>query len=224
MLTILFRTVIVYVFLIFTMRIMGKRQIGELDVSDLVTTLLLSEIAALPITDTNIPIAFAIIPMITLLTFEVISSYLLSRFPSLKVFFSTRPATLIDNGKLSRKEMLRSRISLDELISELRQKGISDLSEVKYAILEQNGKITVIQTAKSKTPSVSQLNIATDDTGIDHIVISDGVVNRHTVKLLGIDRSTVDNIMKEKCIKVRDVYLMTINDVGDTKIYTKEDV
>jgi uncharacterized membrane protein YcaP (DUF421 family) len=206
------------------MRIMGKRQIGELDVSDLVTTLLLSEIAALPITDTNIPIAFAIIPMITLLTFEVISSYLLSRFPSLKVFFSTRPATLIDNGKLSRKEMLRSRISLDELISELRQKGISDLSEVKYAILEQNGKITVIQTAKSKTPSVSQLNIATDDTGIDHIVISDGVVNRHTVKLLGIDRSSVDNIMKEKRIKVRDVYLMTINDMGDTKIYTKEDV
>ena len=131
MTTILIRTLIIYVVMIFAVRLMGKRQIGELEVTDLVTTLLISEVASLPITDTNIPVAFAIIPMIVLLTFEVSSSWFLSRVPFLNIFLSARPATLISNGKINRNEMMKARLSLDELIGELRQNGISDIKDVR---------------------------------------------------------------------------------------------
>ena len=116
MLTILIRTVIIYITLMLIMRLMGKRQIGELEISDLVTTFLLSEIASLPIIDTGTPIIYAVIPMVILLSFEVLSSWFLSRSPFFKNLLSARPTTLISNGKIMRKEMLRARLSLDELI------------------------------------------------------------------------------------------------------------
>ena len=222
MLTILFRTIIIYVNLLIIMRLMGKRQIGELDISDLVTTVLLSEIASLPITDTSIPVAFAIIPMIVLLTFEVTSSWLLSRFPLLKNFFSTRPATLIYNGEINQKEMLKARLSLDELIGELRQSGISDISEVKYAILEQNGKITVIQNASAKPVSAEQMKIEVCDNGIDHIIISDGFVNKYSLELIGMSEDELYRILASENISKKDVYLMLIDDSKNTKIFKKE--
>ena len=222
MLTILIRTVIIYLFLLIIMRLMGKRQIGELEISDLVTTFLLSEIASLPITDTNIPVAFALIPMVILLTFEVCSSWALSRFPRFKSFFSARPAMLISNGKIDRKEMLSARLSLDELIGELRQNGISDISEVRYAILEQNGKITVIPHAKDKPVSASQMNIEVCDRGIDRIVISDGSVNTHNLKALGISKEEIEAILISKKLKKKDVYLMLIDDKKNVKIFGKD--
>jgi len=222
MLTILIRTVIIYIILMFVMRLMGKRQIGELEISDLVTTFLLSEIASLPITDTNIPLTFAVIPMIVLLTFEVFSSWLLSHSPFLKNILSSRPATLISNGKIIRKEMLRARLSLDELIGELRQNGISSIDEVKYAILEQNGKITVIQRATEKPVTPSQLNIEVKECGIDHIIISDGAINKHSLDVLNITKDEIDNILKTKKITQKQIYLMLMDDSKEVKIFKKE--
>ncbi len=223
MLTILIRTVLIYVFLLIIMRLMGKRQIGELELSDLVTTFLLSEIASLPITDTNIPIAFAIIPMIILLTFEVCSSWLLSAFPYLKKFLSTTPATLISNGKINKREMRNSRLSLDELIAELRQSGISDISEVRYAILEQNGKITIIQKAESKPLTPKDLNIKVSECGMDHIVISEGFMNKHALKTLNINKKEVEKILASRHLTQKQVYLMLIDDSKNVKIFKKED-
>ena len=221
MLTILIRTITIYLILIIIMRLMGKRQIGELEISDLVTTFLLSEIASLPITDTNIPVAFAIIPMIILLTFEVSSSWVLSRFPAVKNFFSARPATLISNGKIDRKEMLKARISLDELIGELRQSGISDINEVKYAILEQNGKVTVIQHASAKPASASQMNVNIIDNGMEHIVISDGFINKYALKALKMQKEEVYDILSSNRVTKKEVYLMLIDDSGNAKIFRK---
>ena len=223
MLTILFRTVIIYVILLIVMRLMGKRQIGELDISDLVTTFLLSEIASLPITDTSIPVTFAIIPMIILLTFEVSSSWFLAKFPFLKNLFSTRPATIIRNGKINQKEMLKARLSLDELIGELRQGGISDISEVRYAILEQNGKITIIQNASAKPVSVEQMNIEVCDNGIDHIIISDGFTNKHSLKLLGITQKELKAILDKNGLRQKNIYLMLMDDSKNVKIFKKEE-
>lgn len=222
MLTILFRTVIIYVFLLIIMRLMGKRQIGELEISDLVTTFLLSEIASLPITDTNIPVAFAIIPMVILLTFEVVSSWVLSRFPFFKNFLSARPATLISDGRINRREMLAARLSLDELIGELRQNGISDISEVRYAILEQNGKISVIQNAKDKPVSVSQIKVEVCDNGMDRIIISDGSINKHSLKALGISELDVEQILQKKRLSRKEIYLMLMDDRKNVKIFRKD--
>ena len=121
MTTILFRTLIIYISLILIMRLMGKRQIGELEVTDLVTTLLISEIASLPITNHEIPVLGAVIPMITLLVLEVLSSWVLVRFPRLRGLVSATPTVIIQHGKLDQKALCELRLSVEELMSEIRQ-------------------------------------------------------------------------------------------------------
>jgi uncharacterized membrane protein YcaP (DUF421 family) len=160
--------------------------------------------------------------MIILLTFEVCSSWLLSLFPCLKNFLSTRPATLITNGKIDQKEMRNSRLSLDELLAELRQSGISDISEVKYAILEQNGKITIIQNADSKPLSPKDMNIKVSENGIEHIVISEGFINRHALNTLNISEEKLKNMLTSRKISKKQVYLMMIDDSMNIKIFKKE--
>ena len=222
MVTIFIRTLIIYLFLIISMRLMGKRQIGELEVSELITTLLLSEIASLPITDTSIPISHSIVPIITLVTFEVVSSYLLVRFPRLKNIISTRPSVLIDKGVLKRKNMIEARISADELMTELRQKGVCSISEVQYAILEQNGKITVIQKAAQRTPTVAQLKIKATESGISYIVICEGKLNKKGMRSVSLDKKMIMNRLKNAKVELGDVYIMTVDDAGNEEIIRKE--
>ena len=222
MVTIFLRTIIIYVVLIFAMRLMGKRQIGELDLTDLITTLLISEIASLPITDSSIPLSHAIIPIITLVTFEVVTSFLLVYFPRLKNLLSTRPAILVRKGEPDRHAMLRARISADELMSELRQKDVVDISEVEYAILEQNGKITVIQKAPFKTPSSAALGIKTTEGGIFHIVVCEGVVNKHGLEILNMSKKELLGKLSLSGVRLEDIYVMLINDAKETKIIKKE--
>ena len=222
MLTIFIRTCIIYVLLMCSMRLMGKRQIGELELSDLVTTLLISELASLPITDNFIPLSHAIIPIITLVTFEVLSSFLVVHFPTLKNFISSRPSVLINKGKPDRRAMLSARISADELISELRQQGVTNLSEVEYAILEQNGKITVVQKAPFKPPTAEQLNIKTTESGISHIVICEGTINKNGLKILSLSKSDIEKELKKHNTSIRDVYIMTIDDAQNVQIIKKE--
>ena len=222
MVTIFTRTLIIYLFLILSIRLMGKRQIGELEVSELITTLLLSEIASLPITDTSIPISHSIVPIITLVTFEVVSSYLLVRFPRLKNIISTRPSVLIDKGVLKRKNMIEARISADELMTELRQKGVCSISEVQYAILEQNGKITVIQKAAQRTPTVAQLKIKATESGISHIVICEGKLNKKGMRSVSLDKKMIINRLKNAKVELGDVYIMTVDDAGNEEIIRKE--
>ena len=204
------------------MRLMGKRQIGELEISELITTLLLSELAALPITDTSIPISHSIVPIVTLVSFEVISSYLLARFPLLKNIISTRPTVLIEKGVLNRKTMLSARISADELMTELRQKGVCSLSEVQYAILEQNGKITVIQKAKYKNPTVEQMKLDEKESGISHIVVCEGKLNKNGMRSVSLDKKQVMTKLKKAKLQLGEVYVMTVDDSGKIEIIRKE--
>ena len=204
------------------MRLMGKRQIGELDLTDLITTLLISELASLPITDSSIPLSHAIIPIITLVTFEVVTSVLLVYFPSLKNLLSTRPSVLIRKGQPDRHAMLRSRISVDELMSELRQKDVTDISEVEYAILEQNGKITVLQKAPFKSPSSLALGIKTEETGIYHIVVCEGVINKNSLASLKKTKKELLSEIAAAGLSPKDIYIMLINDAGESKIIKKE--
>ena len=201
---------------------MGKRQIGELDLFDLITTLLISELASLPITDSSIPLSHAIIPIITLVTFEVVTSFLLVYFPRLKNILSTRPAVLVRKGQPDRSAMLKSRISADELMSELRQKDVTDISEVEYAILEQNGKITVIQKAPFKTPNAAALGIKSEESGIYHIVVCEGVINKNSLKSLGMSQEELLQKLKASSVPLKSIYIMLINDAKETKIIKKE--
>ena len=223
MTTIFIRTVIIYVFLMSAMRFMGKRQIGELEVSDLVATLLISEIASLPITDNTIPISHAIIPMFTVVTFEIISSALVIIFPKIKSLVTARPTTLINEGKLCRKAMLGARISIDELITELRQSGYLDINEIHYAILEKNGKITLIPKQKHTPPTCEQLNVKTQECSIFHIIIDNGVPNAHGLEQSGLSLAQLEHKLQLKGHRVADVYLMMVNGLGEERLITKKE-
>ena len=224
MATILIRTIIIYILLTAAVRFMGKRQIGELEITDLVTTLLISEIASLPLTDSSIPLSHAILPIIILVSFEICASALTVLFPKAKNLFTARPAPLIKNGVLCRDSMINSRISLDELISELRQNGYVDIDEILYAILEKNGKMTIVPKAKYELPDCEQLQVKTQEKGIFHMIVDNGTVNTHGLSEVGLTKGDLEDLLKKKGCNVKDIYLMMINDQGEERIIAKEGV
>lgn len=223
MLTILFRTFVVYVILIATMRIMGKRQLGELEISELVTTLLISEIASLPIVDQDIPVLHAIIPLVTILTLEVILSVILLKIPRLKNLASARPSVLIRHGKIDQGEMRRIRISIDELISEIRQSGLGSIAQVDYAILEQNGKISIIPRKSAQPPDAAALGLDPQENGIVHVLVADGVINQYNMKLFSFTDKRLEQELQKRRKKLADIFFLGIDDGGELYWIDKED-
>lgn len=205
------------------MRILGKRQLGELEVSELITTILLSEIASMPIANQDIPLSYAIIPLIFIMTFEVTVSFILSRSSRFKKIFSTPPSTLISKGKINQLELQNNRISIEELISELRLKNITDPSHVEYAILEQNGLLSVIPKVQHQQPTLEQLNISDNETGIAHIIISQGKWNEYNLKALNKSKVDFEKYLQKKHLSVKDIFLLTIDDMGNKDLIIKED-
>ena len=194
------------------MRLMGKRQIGQLDLTDLITTFLISQIASLPIENPDIPIMYALIPMITLLSFEIVSSMILSKSQTLKNLFSSRPGFFIKDGEIDQKEIRKNRISLDELMGELRKQGVGDFSDVKYAIIEQSGQVSIILKSSCQQPTLKDLGIKSDDAGIEHIVIANGRINLHGLEVISKDRDWLNEELKKRHCDCKDVFLMTVND------------
>lgn len=222
MLTILLRTLIVYVILIATMRLMGKRQLGELEISELVTTLLISEIASLPIVEQKLPLIYAVIPLVTILTLEVSLSMMLLKCPRLKNVASSRPSILIRHGKVDQGEMRRNRISIDELISEIRQAGFATLEEIDYAIVEQNGKISVLPKKEAQPPTARELGVSSRESGVVHVLISDGRANAYSMALLDIDQSTLEHALAEQGVRQEDVFFLGCDDANNFYCIKKE--
>ena len=144
MISIFIKTLIVYVILVGVMRILGKRQLGELELSELITTILLSEIASMPITNQDASLIDAFISIATITLLEVGFSILISKFPKIKNTLASSPSVLIYDGVINQAQMIKNRISPEELLSELRLKNITDPAHVKYAIIEPNGMVSVI--------------------------------------------------------------------------------
>lgn len=222
MVAIFFRTIVIYLLLLVCMRLMGKRQIGELEMSDLVTTLLLSEIASLPITNHEIPVMFAVIPIITLLSLEVFVSILLIKIPALKRILTPSPNFIIDKGVLQQHELRRLRISNEEFICGLRQAGVFDINEVYYAILEENGQLTIIPRSACRQPTASQLGLTIAESGTSHILISDGRLDPHGMSRLGFTQRELDLYLKGRGCDVSNVFLLLSNDAGDLTLILKE--
>ena len=222
MLTIFVRTVIIYILLLVVMRLMGKRQLGELEISELVITFLLSEIASLPITNAEKSLWHAIIPIATLASLEIAASFLALKFPKIKRLLSSRPSVIIYKGRIDRREMMRVRISIEELISQIRQNGIFDLDEVDYAILEESGKMSIIPKHKNRQPDFADLNMKCQDSGVMHVIISDGAINKHNLAILNLSEQDINKKLDYASLSLKDVLCMTINDAGATVIVKQD--
>ncbi len=204
MITILIRTVIVYVFLIVAMRMGGKRQIGELQISELVTALLLSELATIPIGNEDVPLAFAVIPILTVISLEIISAFVVTKSRRLQKIFDGSPSIVINKGVLDKEELSRLRLGVEDLISEARQKGISDISGLEYAIFEDNGKLSVFEKASS----------GETERGIAHTVIVDGEINAFGMKCIGMTDEDLNERLDAKKTEREKVFLYTVDDAG----------
>ena len=222
MTTILIRTILIYLLLTAAVRLLGKRQLGELEVSELVTTILLSEIAALPLTDQSIPLIYAVIPLVTIVTLEIALSMLLLKCPRLKVIAASRPNVLIRRGVPDQQEMARIRVSLDELISEIRQAGIPSIAEVDYAILEQNGKISIIPRRSAQPPTAEELGLTPKESGILHVLVEDGHLNPHGLRQAGLTAEEIRKQLKTYGATVESTFLLGIDDGGSYHYINKE--
>lgn len=218
MTVIFFRTVIIYLILLLVLRLMGKRQIGELQPSELVTTLLLSQIASQPILAQNVPIAYGVIPVCIVVCLEVIFSFVMTRVPFLKRIFVGKPSILIDKGKIDTKELLHVRVTVEELMSELRSHGVGDPADVYYAVMEENGSISVILKAASETVRRKDIDIKAEESGISRLIISDGVVNTENLKKSGKDENWLQKQLQQSKLRSEDVFMMTCTDTS--QIYT----
>lgn len=194
------RTAIIYILLTFSMRIMGKRQIGELDVSDLVSTLLISELAAIPIDDPDIPLLNAIVPIIFIISVEIIISTLKNRSQRMKSIFDGRPVYIIYKGKLLQSALVDNRISLNELLSEMRGQGVFDISDVEYGIIEQDGTLSLFKKS---------------DTGFAHTLIIDGEIFEETVERIG-GKKIIEDVLKKRPLD--EIMLLTVNDDGKVNL------
>lgn len=217
------RTLIIYIMLIAVLRFMGKRQIGQMQLSELITALLLSELASQPLTDADIPIIYAVIPILLLVSVEVIMSYLSTKSNIMKKILDSNPSIIIKKGQIDQREMLRMRMSMEELMGELRLKGISALNEVDYAILEQNGQISVLTNDKNSPLKQKDMNIKGDGNGVEHMLIVDGHISDHEMQVTGKNKEWIFGEMKKRRINdIKDIFLMTVDDRENTVIIRKE--
>lgn len=217
------RSFITYILLLLVLRLMGKRQIGELQPSELVTTLLLSEVASQPVTDDNIPLVYGLVPVAAILSFEVILSFAITKNKKFKKIMTGEISVLIDKGKLNMKEMKKNRISLEELASELRQKNIADISRVQYAIMEKNGKISVIEKAEYQPCTLEDMNIHSEERGIAHAFIVDGEICYENIESSGKNEEFLKKELEKRKIKsAEDIVLFTCDDAGNINIIRKE--
>ena len=203
------------------MKIMGKRQVGELELSELVSTLLISEIAAIPIENADIPLSNVLIPLLLIISLEIILSYATTKSETLKRFLSVKPSVLIKRGVLDVEELEKTRLSVEELASELRLKGISSLDEVEYALLEQNGQISVIPKKINSplTPQMLGLNAAED--GMSHLLIVDGHVKENNLTLSGKNRAWLDAQLSNMKKDASDIFLFSVDDRNHVSIIYK---
>lgn len=222
MVIIFVRTLIIYMILLVIMRFMGKRQLGELELSELITALLLSEIATLPITNQDLPLSHALLPMLTVMSLEVLLSGLILRLPWLKRLLAVRPAILIHHGKIDRDTLRSIRLSADELISQLRLKDVTDPSEVEYAILEPNGQISVILSASARPPVNEELSLCPEEHGIMHLVVTDGIVNEKNLSLAGKDKNWLTSYLTDQRISLEDIFLLMVDDGGRVRLHTRK--
>ena len=209
------RTVIIYLALLAAMRLMGKRQIGELELSDLVIAVLISNIAAHPLQDIGIPIMNGLLPVITLFCFELLVSGIITKSPRAKELLCGRPSFLIIRGTICQKEMERNRFSLDELAEELRAQSVTDISQVEYAVLETSGKLSVILFPNERPATAGQMQVQTDDGGYPVILISYGRLRSANLKIVSKDERWLQKQLEARGVESpRQVYYMTVNSAG----------
>lgn len=221
MILILIRTSIIYIFVTVAIRLMGKRQIGDMQPNELVITLLISEIAAIPLQDAAQPVINGIVAIFMLVVLEITVSVISMKNIYFRRIMNGQSVIVIKDGTIDQKAMRKLRLTVIELTELLHGKDVFDIGEVAYAILEINGEISVIKKSDFQSPKNSDINIKPDKATMSIPVISDGTLLKSAVKDLGLTEKDIINKLNGK--KIKDVFLMTMDSGKKASVVYKED-
>lgn len=218
-----FRTFILYAAIVVALRLMGKRQIGELEPSELVITILVSELASIPMQDVTVPLFAGLIPIFTLVSLEILVSYLCLKSRRMRRLFNGRSAVIIRGGKFDQQKMRELRLTTDEIIETLRQNNISSPSDLKCAVIEPSGQLSYVLKPAKQPVTAEMLSLTPPGSGLPLIVVSDGKPVPSNLKLLHLEVSDLEKRLKKANVPcMTDVFLMTLDDCGNQFIQRKE--
>ena len=222
MLNIFSRGVLLYLILIAGIRLLGKRQLGQLEPSEVAVTMLLADLASIPMEDESIPIYSGLIPIAAVLIMEMLLSFLSMRSIKVRKFLCGKPVILMENGKFLQDNMRKNRVTLDELISQLREKEVLDPSTVQYAILETGGNLSVFPYPQERPATAKEAGIATEGQNLPITVISDGRLLEDNLKKAGKDQKWLQKVLTQNKATQKDTFLLTVDSNNTTLFYKKD--
>lgn len=222
LLIIIVRTLILYITVIASVRIMGKRQVGDMQPGELVVTILISEIAAIPIQNVNEPVFSGIMAIITLIALEVLISFICMKSLKFRKIINGGSAIIINNGKLDQKLLKQLRLTVPDLMEVLRLQNVFDINEVSYAVLETNGNLSVLLKPEYRQITVSNAKLKPENNVMPSLIVSDGVIIEDGLKLANKDKKFVEKLLKKKQTELKNVFLLTVDQNGEYNLITKE--
>lgn len=217
------RTFVLYLILIGVVRLMGKRQIGEMEPAEFVVTMLIANLASIPMQDSAIPLFSGLVPILTVLGVELVLSWLTLQSVTLRRLFCGKPVILIDNGTLLRDNLRRTRITLDELTGHLRSKDILELSTVQYAILETDGSLSVFPYPKFSPPSAKDAGVKVKDAALPITIVTDGKLSRENLRRAGKDERWLRETLAKQKADLNSTLFLTVDSTGKTFWLGKEE-
>ena len=217
------RVCILYIVILLSMRLMGRRQIGELQPSELVVTILISEIACVPIQDNGIPILNSIVAVLLLAAFEILFSALSLKSDRVRKLLQGNPIAVIRDGQIDQQALKQLRITLDDLLEGLREKDIFDPAEVQFAILESNGKLSVQRVPAQQTVTARMLKLSLPDNGMVCPIVFDGKVQTENFALCGMTDAKFVSLLQQSGIPLPQIFLMTADKNGAVQCIRKEE-
>ena len=223
MFVVLIRTVVLYGFITVGIRLLGKRQVGELEPSELTLALIVADLACVPMQDNGIPLLFGLIPIAVLLALATVLSVLSLRSVRLRTLLCGRPSVVVREGMVVERELRRNRLTLDELLEELRIQGYTDLRTIQTAVLETNGRLSVLPRAEEKPPTAAQLGVETQEPGVPVVLISDGRLIGENLRRQGYERRWLDRQLAGYGLSApSQAFLFTVDRLGNTYCVAKE--
>ena len=217
------RTIVLYLTLIAVIRLMGKRQIGQMEPSEFVVTMLAANLASIPIQDGAIPLLTGIVPIVTILGIELVLSSLCLRSMGLRRLLCGKPVILIEEGRILQQNLRKTRVTMDELTEALREKDVLDLRSVQYAILETNGKVSVLLHAKDYPASAREAGMQVKPHFLPITIISDGKLLKTNLKLAGRDDTWLDKVLRARDATVGSTWLLTVDHNDRILWYPREE-
>ena len=217
-----FRTVILYSVLIAVIRLMGKRQIGQMEPSEFVVTMLVANLASIPMQEDGIPLFSGLIPILTVLGMELVLSHLSLKSMRFRRLLCGKPVILIENGTILQDNLRKTRVTMDELTGHLREKDVLDLQSVQYAILETNGNLSVFPYPKERPASAKEAGIAVKKQYLPITIISDGVVLHKNLAVAGKDIRWLEQVLAQKHSTVAQTWLLTVDGGDRIRFYRKD--